>query len=138
MSHVGSRVRTLRAERQMTLQVLAERSGLSKGLLSKLENQDAPNPSLETLQKVAQALEITLSDLLDTERVLARRFLPDKEPAWVPALSAELKRQGREPDPDVLQALYVLQNRKGVGQRTDADWMFIYSSLERSFGPPHS
>jgi TRAP-type mannitol/chloroaromatic compound transport system permease large subunit len=60
------------------------------------------------------------------------------KPAWVPALSAELKRQGREPDPDVLQALYVLQTRKGVGQRTDADWMFIYSSLERSFGPPHT
>jgi transcriptional regulator with XRE-family HTH domain len=138
MAHVGDRVRTLRAERQMTLQALAEKSGLSKGLLSKLENLPGSNPSLETLHKVAVALNVTLSDLLDSEKVMARRYLPEEVPPWVRSLCAQLKQEGREPDEDVLQALYVLQSRKGSTKRSDSDWIFSYNGLERVFGAPRT
>ena len=59
MLNIGGRVRALRTEVQITLPALAERSGLSKGLLSKLENGEDPNPSLATLYKISEALDVT-------------------------------------------------------------------------------
>lgn len=134
MTHVGGRIRTLRTERQMTLPALADKSGLSKGLLSRLENQEDSNPSLETLHKAAGALGVTLSELLESGRVQAKRILPDKEPGWLAYVTKALADEGKKPDEDLLQALYVLQNRKGASQKTDTDWFIAYKNLELSFG----
>ena len=130
MNTVGGRIRTLRLERGMTLPTLAEKSDLSKGLLSKLENSDAPNPSLDTLHKIAKALDVTLSDLLETEKVQARRMVPEITPPWLEELK-QLLPGGV--DEDILQALYVLQSRKAKTKKTAADWLYMYKSLEMSF-----
>jgi transcriptional regulator with XRE-family HTH domain len=133
MAHVGGRIRTLRAERQMTLDDLAKKSGLSKGLLSKLENLTDSNPSIETLYKIAEAFGVTLSDLLESGKVQAKRVVPDKTPAWVDAIVTALKPEGKKPDEDILQALYVLQMRKGSAQKNDTAWVYMYKSLELNF-----
>ncbi|RYD83226.1 MAG: helix-turn-helix domain-containing protein [Verrucomicrobiaceae bacterium] len=133
MTHVGGRIRSLRLERQMTLPALAECTGLSKGLLSKLENTPESNPSLETLQKIAKALKVTLSDFLDSGTVQVRRVVPDEPPPWLDSLTAMLKQEGKKPDEDILQALYVLQSRKGSSQRDASAWLHMYKSLELSF-----
>lgn len=129
MNPVGARIRLLRNEQKMTLPELAEKSGLSKGLLSKLENTDEPNPSLETLQKIATALNSTLGDLLDSEVVRVKRILPDKVPDWVKGLAKDL---GHEPDPHLLEALYVVQQRKASSAKGSVDWHYMYRSLEMS------
>jgi XRE family transcriptional regulator of biofilm formation len=133
MAHVGGRIRTLRAERGMTLDQLAKLAGVSKGLLSKLENNPDSNPSLDTIFGIAQAMELTLSDLLDSGAIQAKRLVPDEKPAWVDAIAAALKADGEKPDEDILQALYVLQTRKGEKQKSDVAWVHMYRSLELNF-----
>lgn len=133
MTNVGGRIRSMRLECQMTLPALAERTGLSKGLLSKLENTPDSNPSLETLQKIAKALKVTLSDFLDSGSVQVRRYIPSVPPPWLDALVAMLKLEDKKPDEDILQALYVLQSRKGSSQRDASAWLHMYKSLELSF-----
>lgn len=130
MAPVGGRIRTLRAERDMTLDVLARKSGLSKGLLSKLENLPDSNPSLDTLYGIAEAFGVTLGDLVDSGEVRAKRIIPDKKPHWIDGLNAALKQEGGKPDEDILQALYLLQTRKGNAVRNEAAWLYMYKSLE--------
>src|SRR5215207_9556372 len=63
---LGGRVRELRRGRGLTLEELAERSGVSRAMISKLERGEK-NPTLVVAAKVAEGLEITLSELLGTE-----------------------------------------------------------------------
>jgi transcriptional regulator with XRE-family HTH domain len=60
---VGPRVRALREERGISLSELARRASVGKATLSGLET-GARNPTLETLQSVAAALELPLTALL--------------------------------------------------------------------------
>src|ERR1700749_2810810 len=106
MLNPGERIRTLRTEKGMTLPALAERAAVSKGILSKLENCEESNPSLSTIFKIAEALEVTVAEILETERAQLQRVVPDEQPAWQKGLISYLKDQGKEPDPDILSALY--------------------------------
>jgi len=63
---LGERIKSLRRENNMSLRTLAEKTGLSKTTLGDLEN-NAKNPSLETVQKIATAFDISLSDLLNED-----------------------------------------------------------------------
>jgi transcriptional regulator with XRE-family HTH domain len=67
---LGARVRELRQGRQLTLDALAERSGVSRAMLSKLERGEK-NPTLVVAAKVASALGVSLTNLLGVEE--ARR-----------------------------------------------------------------
>jgi DNA-binding GntR family transcriptional regulator/DNA-binding XRE family transcriptional regulator len=61
---VGQKLRELRRSRDVTLETLAERAGLSASFLSQLERGRA-GASLSSLQRIAEALEIQLSEILD-------------------------------------------------------------------------
>lgn len=54
---IASTLRALRRDRNMTLQEVADRAGLSLGMVSKLENAQA-SPSLRTLAQLSQALAV--------------------------------------------------------------------------------
>lgn len=58
---IGAQVRALRKRHDMTVAELASQAGLSAGMLSKVEN-GAISPSLSTLQSLAQALNVPLTD----------------------------------------------------------------------------
>jgi transcriptional regulator with XRE-family HTH domain len=60
---LGETIKQLRRDRQMTLQNLADTTGLSVPFLSQLENDQA-NPTLSTLRKVAKALDASVFALL--------------------------------------------------------------------------
>ncbi|MDQ4002806.1 MAG: XRE family transcriptional regulator [Actinomycetota bacterium] len=62
----GVRVRGLRRERRLTLEGLAERSGVSRAMISKLERGEK-NPTLVVAAKVAEGLGVTLSQLVGVE-----------------------------------------------------------------------
>lgn len=71
---VGAVIRHLRRERGWTLDVAAERLGVSRRLVTQLEAGTA-NPSLSTLLSVAAGFDIALVDLLDgddTPRVIVQ------------------------------------------------------------------
>lgn len=56
---IGLKIRRLRQERRMTLQNLAEATGLSKPLLSQIENEQVI-PPLATLLRISKALKVGL------------------------------------------------------------------------------
>lgn len=133
MRNVGGRIRALRTEQQITLPALAERTGLSKGLLSKLENDQDSNPSLATLYKLAGGLDVTLAEILETEQAQVKRVVPEQQPDWQKGLIDYLKSQGKEPDRDILNAMYLLRNRKAAKATDLEQWKFLYLSIENSF-----
>ena len=133
MRNPGERIRTWRTEKNMTLPALADRAGLSKGLISKLENNDDSNPSLSTLYKIAEALGITVADILETEQAQLKRIIPEEQPPWQNGLIEYLISQGKKPDPDILNAMYVLRNRKAAETEDFESWKFLYRSIENSF-----
>src|SRR5687768_13927267 len=63
---LGGRVRELRRRRSLTLEELAERSGVSRAMISKLERGEK-NPTLVVAAKVAEGLGVSLSRLLGIE-----------------------------------------------------------------------
>lgn len=73
---IGERVRALRAARGLTLEVLADKSGVSRAMLSRIERGES-NPTAQLLGRVCAGLDVTLSALFaETERAaspLARR-----------------------------------------------------------------
>ena len=133
LKNIGLHIVTLRTEKGVSLSELARKSGISKSLLHRIENQADSNPELETLQKISRALDITVGELLGNEVVRSARQLPDERPEWLTSLKARLRSEGKEPDEDVLDALYVLQNRKGQAGTKIEDWLYLYQTLERNF-----
>jgi transcriptional regulator with XRE-family HTH domain len=63
---LGERVRALRRERGLTLEMLAEQSGVSRAMISKLERGEK-NPTLVVAAKVAEGLGMNLSELVGVE-----------------------------------------------------------------------
>ena len=60
---IGREVRAFRQQQHMTVAKLAEATGLSVGMLSKIENGNIL-PSLSTLQALAHALSVPLTSFL--------------------------------------------------------------------------
>ncbi len=63
---IGKKIRDLRLRRGLTVQQLAEATGLSKGFISQVEN-NRTSPSLATLQDLARALETSVAYLVVEE-----------------------------------------------------------------------
>src|SRR6267142_2631087 len=122
MRNIGGTIKALRQEKQWTLSGLAVRAGLSKGLLSRIENSSDANPSLATLYKIAEALGVTLADVLEREKVQVERIPPATPPPWLQPLIDDLEKNGRTPNEDYIQALYVLQQRKGNARLKPETW----------------
>lgn len=59
----GENIRELRKEQSLTLVDLARKAGIAKGTLSEIENNKT-NPSLATLDKIANALGLPVDRIL--------------------------------------------------------------------------
>src|SRR5262245_20193781 len=64
LAAVSAHVRARRQARRLSLDALAARSGVSKGMLVQIEN-GTTNPSIGTLCRVAAALGASVADLVD-------------------------------------------------------------------------
>ncbi len=98
---IATRVRQLRAERAMSLEALAERSGVSRSMISLIERGES-SPTAVLLEKLAAGLDTTLATLF--------------EPASAPA--DPVARHGDQPvwrDPE---SGYVRRNVSPAGQQT--------------------
>lgn len=60
---MGFHIRERRAELKMSQEELSEKSGVSRGTIVKLENQEKPNTTAGTLLKIANALDTTVEKL---------------------------------------------------------------------------
>lgn len=77
---VARNVRRLRQERGWSLDVLAARAGLSKGMLIHVEQQRT-NPSLQTLCRLAEAVGVSLARLVELDEAPAVRVLAAEQAA---------------------------------------------------------
>jgi transcriptional regulator with XRE-family HTH domain len=68
---ISKQLKQVRLEKQMTLDDLAKRTGFTKSLLSKIENNKV-SPPLSTLMRITRALDVSLSELF--RAVEARRI----------------------------------------------------------------
>jgi transcriptional regulator with XRE-family HTH domain len=75
---IARNTRQLRADRQWTLDQLAGRSGVSKGMLVQIE-QSRTNPSIATLCRVADAFGVTLAQLVELSDGAAVRVIAPGE-----------------------------------------------------------
>ena len=71
---IGSRIKEIRKQKNITIQKLSQFTDLSVGYLSNLERNQA-SPTLNNLQKICVALDISVRDLLTPrgeEKILLR------------------------------------------------------------------
>ena len=62
---LGARVRQCREQRQWTQERLAERAELDRSYIAGIE-AGLRNPSIKAISKIARALDLSLSELLET------------------------------------------------------------------------
>lgn len=64
MNTIGSKIKKLRLEKDMTQEELAVKAGIPYATLIKIEGDTVKNPTINTLQKLAEALEVSVDELL--------------------------------------------------------------------------
>jgi len=143
---VGPRLRRVREQRGVTLTDVAQRTGISKSTLSRLENGQR-RPSLELLLPLAQTYRVPLDDLvgapevgdprirLKPRRLNGRTVIPLTHPGGIQAWKIVIPKSQSTPRPrshDGFEWLYVLAGRMrlvlgeqdltlGVGEAAEFD-----------------
>ncbi len=79
----GERIRNARKEKGITQRQLGQACGIDEANIRKYES-DRQNPKIETLQKIANALDISVAELLGKEKGSLAHFFEtgDKESVW--------------------------------------------------------
>lgn len=65
-AEIGKRIKSCRLQKNLTLQELADKTGYSKGYLSKVEKSDKA-PPVATLSTIARELDVTVASFLGEE-----------------------------------------------------------------------
>ncbi len=87
---VGRRIKQKRLDKRMTLQELADKSGVSKGLVSQVEN-GRTIPSLPVMLGIIQSLEIEVSAFFEGLSLLEPTILVNKRKDYTPFEKEEAK-----------------------------------------------
>ena len=67
-SRIGTKLKTLRQRKELSINELAKRSGVSAGMISQIEREIA-NPSVKILERLRIALHVPFSALLESNHV---------------------------------------------------------------------
>ncbi|MAG13583.1 MAG: XRE family transcriptional regulator [Spirochaetales bacterium] len=70
---IGRNIQKIRKDQSLTLDVLSEKSGVSKAMLSQIESEKV-NPTVATVWKISQGLNVEINSLLAGGDELRRRF----------------------------------------------------------------
>lgn len=64
MSTISKNIRKLREQKGISQDRLSKLADISLNTIAKLELDETQNPTIETLQKIAKALEVGVEDLI--------------------------------------------------------------------------
>ncbi len=70
---IGDIIKEIRKDKQMTLKILSEKSGVSKAMLSQIESAKV-NPTISTVWKIATGLDVEINELTRVVSVKPRNF----------------------------------------------------------------
>jgi transcriptional regulator with XRE-family HTH domain len=65
MSTIGKNLKKLREIKGVSQDRLSKMADVSLNTIAKLELEQSPNPTIETLQKLAKALSVNVSEIID-------------------------------------------------------------------------
>ncbi|KEI90757.1 hypothetical protein N493_15250 [Clostridium botulinum B2 433] len=95
--NIGSRIRDIRLLKNLTITALAESVGTTRPYLSDIE-RGVKKPSFDMLEKICQALDVTLEDFLSVQA----------EPISLTTELKELLESAKDLSPSQLEALTVV------------------------------
>lgn len=64
MSAIGKNIKRYRQDKGLSQDKLSKLADLSLNTIVKIELDESPNPTIETIQRIAKALEVSVDDLL--------------------------------------------------------------------------
>lgn len=128
LERVGENIRAERERAGLSLSQLAAATGISKAHLVRLE-KGGGNPSLEILARIAEALEVTVADLVGSPKLTFSPATDQQVPASLKAFADEVKLSS-----DEVRTLASIRFRGNERPRTSQRWRFIYDSLNLSKG----
>lgn len=64
MSTIGKNIKQYRQDKGLSQDKLSKLADLSLNTVVKIELDESPNPTIETIQKIAKALDVSVDDLL--------------------------------------------------------------------------
>lgn len=122
---LGERLRRYRTDKRVSQAELARRADVSPAYLSELESGAGRRPSGRVLLAIAEALDVTIAELLGREvRPVSR------EGAALPPGLAEFARAHNLPEADVKMLTSI--RFRGEPPRTQKRWQVIYDAIRSS------
>ena len=128
---LGQHLRSLRKEKSMTLKDLSQLSDLSIPYLSDME-RGGVNPSIESLQKVAKAFNMTVREFLSGVEELGESVYssyPEGFESFLrdPEFSDEINDEWKE--------FLMGMKFRGIQPSSKREWIELYLNLRRTFSP---
>ncbi len=136
MPSAGDRIREIREAKRLTQDQLAEKTGISKGFLSDVENGKR-NVSSEYLLRIANVLNASVDYLL---RGTTESQSGNREPIVIPP---ELSTAAERLKLSYSQAIELLEAHRSVIARrsnkqskpfTTEDWIALHNAIKKVFG----
>ena len=100
---LGQRIRELRTERHMSQEELSFKAGISPAHLGQIERA-LKNPTIDTIAKIAAALDIPVTTLFTMDSVSA----PDQN-ATIGQINAQLLSMSEEEQKDILRIIRIFR-----------------------------
>ena len=135
--NIGESISNYRQLRGLTLPQLATRAGVSKAFLWEIESGNSKRPGAETLWKIAEALGVTIADLMGKKP--PENAVTSVQPEVNEGLRAfinERKRLGSPLEPEEIESLSLVQ-LKGGRPATKEQWALVYGILRETTGGRH-
>lgn len=128
---LAEKVKTLREARHLSVEGLAETSGVSKPYIWQIESGRRANPTGDVLRKLAAALGTTVADLVGAPEIISKDVL-----AKIPQGLRDLaRRRGKEiglqeQDVEMLKQIHYRGRRPARLE----DWELVFLFLKRILG----
>jgi transcriptional regulator with XRE-family HTH domain len=120
---LGQEIKRHRDAQGLSLSDLARISGVAKGYLSEIENEQAPRPSADTVFKIASALGVSASELRGSGPISSQG---EQQPEIPESLRVFAKR-AHLPTSEIRMLAGI--KYRGISPQTPEDWQYIYESI---------
>src|SRR3990167_2075141 len=138
MTHFSETLKNRRQELNMTMQAVADRAGVSKSMICKIE-RDEVQPTIDVAGRIAKALGKTLSEMLHaTQTTQVVHLTKDEQAVWEDA--QHIKRRNISPVFEGLEIEWlhveippnksISKSTYGGGQRVEKYMLVIKGTLE--------